>query len=100
MVISFIIILKYYHLKKKIEALLYKYKDKGIPFTISNELTSVLNIDNNINKSSELDRFQKFLEKNEIAVNSSINSDTILVILLIVFIIIFILIMLKIYNII
>ena len=77
--------------QKKIEALLYKYKDKGIPFTISNELTSVLNIENNTNKSSELDRFQKFLEK---------ISVTTLVILLIVFIIIFILIMLKIYNII
>ena len=75
--------------QKKIEALLYKYKDKGIPFTISNELTSVLNIEN-INKK---------IHQTHLKILKNISVTT-LIILLVIFIIIFIIHMLKIYKII
>ena len=81
--------------QKKIQALLYKYKDKGIPFTISNEITNTINIDktivNKINKKeTSISKFEIFIK------NLSIQT---LVILLISSIIIFIILMLKIYNI-
>ena len=81
--------------QKKIQALLYKYKDKGIPFTISNEITNTINIDktivNKINKKeTSISKFEIFIK------NLSIQT---LVILLISCIIIFIILMLKIYNI-
>ena len=74
--------------QKKIEELLYKYKDKGIPLTFSNEITSKSNIDTtNINKKS-ISNFENFLK------NISVGS---LIILLIIFNIIFIILLLKIY---
>ena len=78
--------------QKKIQGLLYKYKDKGIPFTISKEITSVININETIisKKETPLSNFEKFIK------NLSIKT---LVILLIICIIIFIIIMLKIYDI-
>jgi|TARA_B110001452_G_scaffold252811_1_gene242982 hypothetical protein len=77
--------------QKKIHALLYKYKDKGIPFTISNELTSSFNIDTTIinKKDSQISLL------GEIYNNLSVRT---LIILLVICIIIFIILMLKIYN--
>ena len=77
--------------QKKIQALLYKYKDKGIPFTISNEITANINIDETIvNKkdTTSASKFETFIK------NLSVQT---LVILLVICIIIFIILMLKIY---
>ena len=69
-------------------ALLYKYKDKGIPFTISNNITSDFNIDVSIiNKKKYISMVENFLN------NLSIQ---LLSILLVIFIIIFIILMLNI----
>jgi len=77
--------------QKKIEELLYKYKDKGIPFTISNNITSGFNIDISIiNEKKNKSRIEIFFN------NLSIK---LLFILLGIFIIIFILLILKIYDI-
>lgn len=77
--------------QKKIQSLLYKYKNKGIPFTISNGITASINIDKTIvNKdTTTVSRFETFIK------NLSIQT---LVILLIICIVIFIILMLKIYN--
>jgi hypothetical protein len=78
--------------QKKIQSLLYKYKDKGIPFTISNQITNSINIDTTIVNKEDIttvSRFETFIK------NLSVQT---LVILLIICIIIFIILMLKIYK--
>ena len=78
--------------QKKIEALLYKYKTKGIPFNISSEITKIFNIDKKIiyRDTTQFTFFNDFLSK-------YINTN-VLIIILSVLVLLFIVIMLKLYK--
>mgnify|MGYP001308456468 FL=1 len=78
--------------QKKIEALLYKYKSKGIPFNISSDLTKVFEIDKKIiyRDRTQFTFFNDFLSK-------YVNTE-ILIIVLSVLVLLFIVIMLRIYK--
>ncbi len=77
--------------QKNIEALLYKYRNKGIPFYISSEVTKTFDIDKKI---IYRDRVQNTYLSNFF---NNI-SPTVLIIILIVLVIIFIIIILKLFN--